>query len=470
MATCFDLRRLREFSWRLVVYTHLVASVFWWWLMPGGFPATHLRFWSNQVFPLSAIAVCLVCLWFDWRRTDSRLINVAAMIPAFWMAATIAGVVLFPVSARRFLLPALFVTGAVLIIFWWRFWTSSWRQVGMMAATLSAVVISTGVVVAQRGPDPDTTPANAPIPEVDGDIRSVLPSIEIGDGQMLPYDGSVRVTLTAAPGQTDSTASQSTERATDRGHRLKLEIQPLLSFESRSPDRCWTILSPRALREGPTRKLVGARPIDEGWEAAYADDGRSVLRVTASADEQGLQIEAFSRLDAPIYSHLNTFSEVLIRGHRALFLSFSPCPDNRFKVESADYPLGRPTRLAYVDAADVFHVVQAASGEKGPFHELARGTLHRSEPLSITLWDEETPVGRIVMADWSAQASRSLSPTAGWGLPMNAIEFRLLSDDAESMAAIWVTLAGTSVGRGWDSVGHSAGVYRNRLRVEPVRQ
>jgi hypothetical protein len=25
---------------------------------------------------------------------------------------------------------------------------------------------------------------------------------------------------------------------------------------------------------------------------------------------------------------------------------------------------------------------------------------------------------------------------------------------------------GTSVGRGWDSVGHTAGIYRNRMRIE----
>ena len=31
---------------------------------------------------------------------------------------------------------------------------------------------------------------------------------------------------------------------------------------------------------------------------------------------------------------------------------------------------------------------------------------------------------------------------------------------------VWLTLAGTSVGRGFDSVGHKAGTYRNRVRIE----
>lgn len=31
-----------------------------------------------------------------------------------------------------------------------------------------------------------------------------------------------------------------------------------------------------------------------------------------------------------------------------------------------------------------------------------------------------------------------------------------------------LALAGTSVGRGWDTVGHAAGIYRNEMILEPV--
>ena len=31
--------------------------------------------------------------------------------------------------------------------------------------------------------------------------------------------------------------------------------------------------------------------------------------------------------------------------------------------------------------------------------------------------------------------------------------------------SVWITLAATSVGRGWDAVGHRAGTYRNRLEI-----
>jgi len=60
--------------------------------------------------------------------------------------------------------------------------------------------------------------------------------------------------------------------------------------------------------------------------------------------------------------------------------------------------------------------------------------------------------------------------TAGWGVPVNAIELIRVGEEKASPAIIFVTPAATSVGRGWDSVGHRAGTYVNRmpLRSEPA--
>jgi hypothetical protein len=127
-------------------------------------------------------------------------------------------------------------------------------------------------------------------------------------------------------------------------------------------------------------------------------------------------------------------------------------------------------RLAYIDDRGIFHVVEARSGEKGPFREFGSGILPHATPLTITILDETAAVFRITLDDWEAQTARSLSPTAGWGLPVNAIEFSRIGDpgSAGGAFAIWITLAGTSVGRGWDSVGHAAGTYRNRMRIASV--
>jgi hypothetical protein len=112
--------------------------------------------------------------------------------------------------------------------------------------------------------------------------------------------------------------------------------------------------------------------------------------------------------------------------------------------------------------------VEASTGEKGPFRTLAEGRLEPADPLTISFYDEDREVCRMTLRDWSAQAATQLSPTAGWEVPVNAIEFSLSGDSPSSPASLFVTLAGTSVGSGWDSVAHSAGTYRNRLTIEPL--
>jgi hypothetical protein len=224
---------------------------------------------------------------------------------------------------------------------------------------------------------------------------------------------------------------------------FELIVDARLGFTSRSPDRFWTIFAP---------------------DGSQVGDERSVqeVRSTATATE----IRVTTELPRAVYSHLNAYSEVNLKGEaERLFVTFSPCPDARIEVLLSDYPVGRPARLAYLDPAGTFHVVEASSGEKGPFHELGSGPLRRGDPLSVTFHDGERPLVRVTWFDWSAQASTQLSPTAGWGLPENAFEFRRTADGAW----LYCTLAATSVGRGWDSVGHSAGVYLNRVRIEAVK-
>jgi hypothetical protein len=84
-------------------------------------------------------------------------------------------------------------------------------------------------------------------------------------------------------------------------------------------------------------------------------------------------------------------------------------------------------------------------------------------------FDEDRAILRITLHDWSAQASTQLSPTAGWRVPVNAIEFSLSGESLASPASIFVTLAATSVGRGWDSVAHTAGTYRNCVTIERLQ-
>jgi hypothetical protein len=308
----------------------------------------------------------------------------------------------------------------------------------------------------QLAPQPSTTPRGTELLEfqVPKDPPSPNPLVRLSDEvQVLKAEGEVIVAC---------------------GH-LKLEIAPLLTFESRSPDRCWTILAPAAARLSPRRTLAAEHVAENLAEVSfrYTGDTEHLLRVRARGERSPsnvliCSINSCTRLDTPVYSHLNTFSAITIRGHRKLALSFSPCNEAHIDVLPADYPVGRPARFAYLDSG-LFRVVEASSGEKGPFRTLGCGPIDTSRWLLVTLWDEDQQVGSIRFDDWTSQASTDLSPTAGWGVPVNAIEFSRMGNGLDSPVQIWLTLAGTSVGRGWHSVGHAAGTYVNQMSVEEAR-
>jgi hypothetical protein len=278
----------------------------------------------------------------------------------------------------------------------------------------------------------------------------------------------------------------------------KIRVNPMLTFQSRSPDRTWVLLAPpQDLKK--QRALTHYTKTADGLRASYTDDGESMLVVTK--DKSGaVDIEALTRLSAPVYAHLDTWTTIHLSFDATV--SFGPSGPTRFSFEPADYPTGRPMQLAYLGEDLAFHVVRAHDAEKGPFAELATGHLTRDEALVIEIRprsdkDEaddppKTPAKgkgkgkgraaekdkdkstkdpdrdrgcRLVFKDWAAQLSTEPSPTAGWGLPQNSIQF--FARDSESV--IVLALAETGPGRGYDSVGHAAGTYRNRLRVEPVR-
>ena len=427
--------------WLFVLVGHAVGAIGWLWLTPHGFPVAHPRFWANDVVPGVLLLVAVIALW-GARRERFAVVRAALLaLAVMWAAAAIAGRVLFPISTQwRWLAPLGLAAAVGAAAFGPRMRDVRWPGAATILAVLLGVGVGAGLPWLQRAPDPSTHPLN-----VDVAALTVFPVSQdvqhprtrrTGIALVQPNDGQ----LTVASGP------------------YVLYVQPLLSFISRSPDRCWTSLAPRELRVGPRRQLIA-----DHETLHYEDDGRSTLVVVG--DDRRVTIDARSQLPQPVFSHLNSFCELQVAGHRKLSVSFSPCPDARIDVLPSDYPIGRPARCAYLGADGVFRVVEASSGEKGPFRELAKGPLARTDPLTITLHDEGRPFCTITLDDFAAQASTDLSPTAGWGLPMNAIEFSLSDERATSPGSIFVTLAGTSVGRGWDSVGHAAGTYRNRMTV-----
>lgn len=444
--------------WLAVLIGHVLGAGLWWWVMPGGFPVGHPRFWTNRVFPPVVLGLGVAGIVALHRGRIGRLGMLLPLWPAFWIGASLSGRLVFPITASRlWLVPFVGALGLALTLVSIA-GRARPRALAWIARGL-ALLLGALLPVSQAPPRAGTRPVALALPVIappDAPDESPLRGLEILRPGVALYAGDASVSVKLAP--------------------LTFTIDPLLRFESRSPDGCWTVfaraldrapVSPR-LRQGARQGAVGRLFQD------FPDLGSGALEVDASRDHE-VEINAVTRLNNTIFSHLNDYCHITVSGHQRLALEFSPCPGARIEVLPFDYPRGRPARFAYLDAHGMFRVVEARSGEKGPFQTLAEGLLARGEPLSITFHDGNRPVARLTLADWSAQLDTTLSPTAGWGVPANAIEFHRRRVDnsgdpppSNAPCDLFFSLASTSVGRGWDAVAHAPGTYRNRLRLIPT--
>ncbi|HAB18563.1 MAG TPA: hypothetical protein DCE44_19250, partial [Verrucomicrobiales bacterium] len=109
-----------------------------------------------------------------------------------------------------------------------------------------------------------------------------------------------------------------------------------------SPERGWTSLAPPSAF-GSRRAWVGGSLGEHGGLFRYRDDGMSVLWVRELAE--GVELEAQSRLAAPVYSHQNLWAGVFVAAPRRLQLGFSPAGNAPLDVLPSEYPIGKPIRL-----------------------------------------------------------------------------------------------------------------------------
>lgn len=444
---------------RVVVILAFVGQVMfaagWLWLMPKGFGPGHVRFWTNVAWPSAILAVCIAGVWSIVRNNIAGLKLCLGFVGVVALSGATSAYVVFPDIVQN----VIQFGAAVGIVELATAALITPRRMSAKPVLISAVpAIALGAFLpwGLRAERPTTQP-----------INESAPWGEIADAGSFAADGesyrrvSDRVVVTQFDNSVELTLG-----------RVKLSVAPLLSFESTSPSGGWTSLSETNVDRSPDfGRLTGfaQRDVAEGRANDYIGPRDRLRVIDRGPTKTGgpIEITGYSTLDKPIYSHLNSFCRLSIYGHRRLQLEFSPCGALRFDPKPADYPTGRPARFAYCDAERNFHVVEATSGEKGPFESLGEGRLEPGMPLTIGFVDDDARVATIRFDDWSRQLSTALSPTAGWGVAVNAIEFQEVhgSDDSKTVV-IWMTLAGTSVGRGWDSVGHSAGTYRNRIVVD----
>lgn len=425
----------------LILIGHLLACAAVVWLMPGGFAWLSREIFTYRLLPAIVGVAILVSLIRPKLVAPGLVLETLKLL---WLGVGTVCLASFTSSLQKLGVGA-FVVAFVLVLAVRaaKFELRAGPRGILIAVALISAWLAVGVL---RSPPPSTKPLNVATTQP-GLLDKTRLSVPVGTAARLdPSQANVTFAI---------------------GRRF-VQVEPVLTFLQRSPDQTWTVLASRDQRRPPTRTYRGLERSEQSVKAFYHDGDAdrtvagSVLNVS-SPNASEIEIEAVTHLPNPIFTHLNAFTQVTIGGHRRLSIGFSPIPDARFEVTHAGYPFGEPAQFAYLDRGRVLHVVRARSGEKGPYEELGRGVVEG--PITVTFYDVDERLFDLELADFTAQASTERSPAAGWGVPENAIEFGRLSEDPRSPASIFVTLAATSVGRGWSSVGHAAGTYRNRLVI-----
>ncbi len=159
------------------------------------------------------------------------------MAPGFWVGAGIAAAVLFPGSTAK-LLPFFVPTALGFSIL---AWSSLERTPREAFAFLIGVSLGAGVAFSQQAPAPSTQPSQTELRTAPENLGASSDMFKEGDVSFDPAIAKISIAVNS-----DTT----------------FELQPLLSFHSRSPDRCWTCLANSWDRQGPRRRLLGGA--DEG--------------------------------------------------------------------------------------------------------------------------------------------------------------------------------------------------------------
>jgi hypothetical protein len=439
------MRGLPRFVWGVVLLAHAAGAGLWIWLRPWGFAWWDVRLWVNHIVPAAMLLAALIAIVAGIWRKQSVLGVMVMAFPAGWTAAAVVMRMIFPITGGWFWLPMLLFAAILWIAAQAAIWSSRASAPALIAMAVVGAGVGAFMISAQRASDAHTIPTGGLIPVLEEpDAKDDGRTIRVGQGVIIARsDGMIQA---------------------DVG-KLRLAIYPLLSLDARSPDRCWAVLPARE-RNAPQRELRQLITEPARARLHLTQDGDQILDVRRDGTGP-ISVDAWTRLPMQVYSHLNTLCEFEIAGHKKLFVAFSPCADQLIEVKPfEEHSTAAPRRAAYLDDRGMFHIVEAHFAEKGPFKELAHGPLGRSEELAMTFYDQTRPLMRIHLSDWSSQLSTALSPTAGWGLPENAIEFNLEGDASSAAASFFVSLASTSMGRGFETVGHNAGVYRNRMMIE----
>lgn len=414
------MSRAARVSIALFALLHWAIAIAWLVLAPSEFGWDHRLTWAHRVVPTLLFFAGSGPLSALLKHNDTHVFAALSVLLGFWGGLGLGIAWFFPQS-RGWWWCGLVVVGLLAVLPWPR---KSLRLRALVA--LISAIIGASLAPALRADEAGTRPSG-------GEVTDPAP-----EASQCDFDGRVRFAL---------------------GEDAGLVINPLLVFESVSPDRFWSALAPGDRWRGQPVRCRAMQRDPSFTRYWFSAEGSSVMDVRSGADANAVILDVTSSLPQAVYSHLNHHLQLRIGARNRLGLQFSACPGLRVQPGTVD----APSQFAFIDADATFVVAEASKREKGPFVERCRESIDPSTPLRIDIVHDDDIVGSVTLMDWSAQVDLNPSPTAGWGVPANALE--MWANPRGTEIFLSGSLSATSIGRGWDTVGHAAGVYRNRVEL-----
>lgn len=381
------------------------ACLLWSLAMPGGFAVASAPWWLGRGLPLAVASLCAIALF-------SPALREPLLLGLFALPAAFGGTLLLVFPATGLNAgggPLVLAVATAALVFATIRPGRSHLHLALPAGLLWAV-LGIGGGLAMRAPPPSTTPAPLALLEQ----RPLAPLEEAGAEQL----------------------------ATLEIEHLRFTVDARLHLDETSPDGNWSLFS-----------------LDHTVQlSCHREDTR--------APEHTLELDVRCVLPSPAWAHLGHSAVIAIHGGRDLHLSLAEPGAPLTPIAPLDLVGGMPAAAVYLGPYERVHLVRGAANDKGPWTHLASAPM---EDGDLRLWIHEGTrrIAEIELPAFAAQASTAPSPTAGWGLPQNAIEFRGASEP-DGAAQLWVSPAATSLGRGFQTVGYRRGTYRSAVRIRPM--
>src|SRR5687768_8922921 len=187
------MKLLPRFSALTILSAHGVAAATWLWFMPGGFPVSHSRLWTNRAGP-AVVLIIVIGAFISRAKGRTPWFEISALIvPCAWLGGAISGIMTFPISAR-WLAPVAMI-GAIVMLLGLRPLPKRTRV--SMLAMVMGFVAGAMLPPLERAATPRTVPtpeALITLPSADASVSGYVSSVRLGPSVVV-YPGSGEVSI-----------------------------------------------------------------------------------------------------------------------------------------------------------------------------------------------------------------------------------------------------------------------------------